>query len=266
MRNPPPAKTRQTAVAGFLPRRVNDITPNPPPRHGNQRGSVSAKTRTAPEALRGRPARALRREDGAAATWPRSTSSWPGSRQRGLDLHDVRTRGPPWRTRPTSTRRGRRTASPTRRARTTAASSALKSLFRFLYRRGYVLTNPAATLQLPRTREAPPADDPHARRRRAGSSTPRREGRPRELRDRAILETFYATGIRAGELANLTPEDVDTEERIAARRPRQGRQGPQRPAHDAPRPRRSRRTSPRADRSSWARPARACLFLAAAGG
>jgi site-specific recombinase XerD len=34
------------------------------------------------------------------------------------------------------------------------------------------------------------------------------------LRDRAILETLYATGIRAGELGSLKREDVDTEERL----------------------------------------------------
>jgi site-specific recombinase XerD len=34
------------------------------------------------------------------------------------------------------------------------------------------------------------------------------------LRDRAIVETFYGTGIRCSELSNLTPDDVDTEERI----------------------------------------------------
>ena len=37
---------------------------------------------------------------------------------------------------------------------------------------------------------------------------------PHVLRDRAILETLYATGIRASELANLKLTDVDTEEKV----------------------------------------------------
>src|SRR5260370_33295240 len=41
MKTPPPAKTRQTGVAGFSLRRVNGITPNLPPRHRNHGGSVS---------------------------------------------------------------------------------------------------------------------------------------------------------------------------------------------------------------------------------
>src|SRR5260370_6434659 len=37
---------------------------------------------------------------------------------------------------------------------------------------------------------------------------------PLGLRDRAILETFYGTGIRAGELAKLKCIDVDTEDKV----------------------------------------------------
>ena len=43
--NPPPAKTRHSVVAGFFPKRVNELTQNPPPRHENQQGSVSARTK-----------------------------------------------------------------------------------------------------------------------------------------------------------------------------------------------------------------------------
>ncbi|MBN2369914.1 MAG: tyrosine-type recombinase/integrase [Vicinamibacteria bacterium] len=41
-----------------------------------------------------------------------------------------------------------------------------------------------------------------------------REKTPTGLRDRAIIETCYSTGIRVSEIANLTPDDVDTEARI----------------------------------------------------
>lgn len=37
---------------------------------------------------------------------------------------------------------------------------------------------------------------------------------PPGLRDRAILETFYATGLRAGELTRLNCSDVDTEDGV----------------------------------------------------
>jgi integrase/recombinase XerD len=91
---------------------------------------------------------------------------------------------------------------------------ALKGFFRFLYRRGFRLNDPAAALELPR---------PDARLPRV-VLTPREAtrilaaaARGRDsisLRDRAILETLYATGIRVSELARLTPYDVDTEERV----------------------------------------------------
>ena len=89
----------------------------------------------------------------------------------------------------------------------------LKSLYGFLHRRGYLLTNPAGSLEYP-----------HVEQRLPRSVLSREEARrlvmapgtvtPLDLRDRAIFETLYATGIRAGELANLKLDDVDTEERL----------------------------------------------------
>jgi integrase/recombinase XerD len=91
--------------------------------------------------------------------------------------------------------------------------TAVRNFFRFLYRRSYLLHDPSASLELPRVENRLPRT----------VLTPQEASRileaakgktPAELRDRAILETFYATGIRCTELANLTPYDVDTEQRV----------------------------------------------------
>lgn len=210
MRNPPLAKTRQTVVAGFFPRRVNDITRNPPLRQENQQGSVSAKT-----------SRLLRlyEDDLRVRHGARTCETYLAEvkvflawlRERGLDLGDVRAldlqayqaalyaaRKPDGKPYSTSSHYVRLTA--------------LKNLFRFLHRRGYVLSNPAATIELPHKEKRLPRTiltPAEARRILDGADEATATG----LRDRAILETFYGTGIRVTELANLTPADVDTEER-----------------------------------------------------
>jgi len=93
------------------------------------------------------------------------------------------------------------------------AVMAIKSFFRFLYRRGFVLSDPAAALEYPRIeRRLPRVILTREEARRILEAA--RSRTPEGLRDRAILETFYATGIRVSELANLTPDNVDTEERI----------------------------------------------------
>lgn len=90
--------------------------------------------------------------------------------------------------------------------------AAIKSLFRFLHRRGMLLQDPAAAIEFPRMERRLP-------RQILTTSEVRKilraiRGRsPRALRDRAVIESFYATGIRASELSNLTPFDVDTEDR-----------------------------------------------------
>ena len=90
--------------------------------------------------------------------------------------------------------------------------STLKSFFRFLVKRGFLLQDPAAALEMPKGDTRLPrvilTKD------QAAKLVDSVKGKsPRELRDRAILETLYASGIRASELAALTPQDVDTEER-----------------------------------------------------
>lgn len=90
---------------------------------------------------------------------------------------------------------------------------AVKTLYRFLYRRSYVLSDPAAALEMPRREQRLPrvilTTEEVARILLGPRGTS-----PRDLRDRAILETLYGTGIRVSELINLTTEDVDTDERV----------------------------------------------------
>ena len=90
---------------------------------------------------------------------------------------------------------------------------ALKGFFRFLYRRGYTLFDPAAAISYPRgERRLPRVILTREEALRILVAPDRKTATG--LRDRAILETFYGTGIRCAELSNLTAEDVDTQERV----------------------------------------------------
>jgi integrase/recombinase XerD len=91
--------------------------------------------------------------------------------------------------------------------------TAVKSFFRFLYKRGFMLHDPAAAVEYPRSElRLPRAILTRQEARKLVEAPDARS--PAGLRDRAILETFYATGIRVGELKKLTLQDVDTEERV----------------------------------------------------
>jgi tyrosine recombinase XerC len=86
-------------------------------------------------------------------------------------------------------------------------AAALRTGFRFLTRRGLVADDPAAGLGVPRgPKRLPVVLKPRQVDRLLAGPDP---VDPIGLRDRAILELLYATGIRVGELCGLRLGDVD---------------------------------------------------------
>ena len=89
--------------------------------------------------------------------------------------------------------------------------AALKSFFHFLTMEHVVAENPAAMLDSPKVRKYLP---------KALSTQdvdrllaePAKDGSPKGQRDRAIMETLYATGMRVTELIGLNVEDVNLSE------------------------------------------------------
>lgn len=85
--------------------------------------------------------------------------------------------------------------------------AALRSFYRFLHRKGYIADNPAKQVRSPRYRKKLPVflsiQEAMEVLRLPEADTP--EG----LRDRAILEVFYGTGIRLRELTNMNMKDID---------------------------------------------------------
>lgn len=88
--------------------------------------------------------------------------------------------------------------------------SALRSFFRFLSREGYIKTNPILMLSSPKLDKHLPSfmteDEVY---RLIESAFAKNEKDLLGLRDRAILEVFYSSGLRISELVGLNLEDVD---------------------------------------------------------
>jgi tyrosine recombinase XerC len=85
--------------------------------------------------------------------------------------------------------------------------SALRSFFRFLQRTGVVDRNPAALVQTPKLDKVLPhflSEEDAVRLMESPD-----QGRIADLRDKAIFETLYSSGIRVSELTGLSLEDVD---------------------------------------------------------
>jgi integrase/recombinase XerD len=84
----------------------------------------------------------------------------------------------------------------------------LKTWFKWLSRQNHILANPAADIDLPKQpkrlpRSVPTVEEVEAILREADPQS------PQGLRDRALLETLYATGLRRMELPGLALYDVD---------------------------------------------------------
>jgi integrase/recombinase XerC len=85
--------------------------------------------------------------------------------------------------------------------------SALRSLFRFLHREGHIKTNPMTAVSSPKLDKHLPVFLDVGKVDKLLNSPD--EKTPEGLRDRAIMETLYSTGIRVSELVRLDLDDVD---------------------------------------------------------
>lgn len=186
-----------------------------PTRHGNQQGSVSARSR------RKRPGDLVAQfaEENLRYA-PRTITGYVREIKRLLvwlheknqPLVDIRTddlmtyQGDLY-------KRRRKDGKPFTSGAHKNALMAIKSFFRWLYRRNLLLSNPSAAIEYPKIERRLPRVILTKEEAKKILDTPK-GNTPRVLRDRAILETLYSTGIRVSEASNLTPDDVDTEERV----------------------------------------------------
>ena len=86
----------------------------------------------------------------------------------------------------------------------------IRAYFKWLSRNNYILYNPAADIELPKTEKRLPKHvlTPSEVEKVLNQTA---VGNPVGIRDRAIMETFYSTGMRRAELIHLKLYDLDTE-------------------------------------------------------
>ncbi|MCX5680322.1 MAG: tyrosine recombinase XerC [Candidatus Omnitrophica bacterium] len=85
--------------------------------------------------------------------------------------------------------------------------ASLRTFFKFMYREGHIKTNPITAVSTPKLDKRLPVVLDEGKVERLVQA-PRIDD-PAGLRDRAILETLYSTGVRVSELVGLDTGDVD---------------------------------------------------------
>ncbi|MBL4827102.1 MAG: site-specific tyrosine recombinase XerC [Spongiibacteraceae bacterium] len=98
----------------------------------------------------------------------------------------------------------------------------VRTWFKFLMRENLILYNPASELELPRPEKRLPKHTLTTEEAEQVLSQPDIETGT-GIRDRAILEVLYSTGIRRQEVINLTREDINTSAGVLAIRQGKGR-------------------------------------------
>ena len=98
----------------------------------------------------------------------------------------------------------------------------VRAYFKWLARNNHILYNPASELELPKLEHRLPKHVLSANEAEQVLSQPD-TSEPLGIRDRAILETFYSTGMRRMELVNLVLYDVDPDRGTVVIRQGKGR-------------------------------------------
>ncbi len=98
----------------------------------------------------------------------------------------------------------------------------IKTFFKWLTQENHLLYNPASELQLPRQPKRLPRDILNIEEVETILSQAE-PGTAAGLRDRAVMEIFYSTGIRRIELANLKTHDIDLQRGIVMIREGKGK-------------------------------------------
>ncbi|MBX6377053.1 MAG: tyrosine recombinase XerC [Clostridia bacterium] len=99
--------------------------------------------------------------------------------------------------------------------------ASVRSFFRFLHREGHLSTNPARAALAPRLRRRLPSVLDVEETERLVTAP---DASPSGCRDRAILETLYASGLRVSECVALDLDDLHWEERVFYVRGKGGRE------------------------------------------